>query len=674
MSKSALQLALLAGTMFSTTAMAQMVSIDGGRIDPVQIHLDEHGNVINPPTYSNRAVGVTYGNYIFDSQVPAGEAHLLTAAIGTGIRHAIEDISFTPGPWAVGANHTITSFKITIKNELNNPPAAGTDPTIRIRFIDRANLNFFGQAGEGTDMMVANAPVVATLNLGLPDVFPNNGNFQGFVYNLGTPLTIPHGDYVLDMAIIDFTTGNFLTTDSYRFTLTSQSRQGQVGTTPGNPASPGFTAENAGNDKGYDGIFTGGAINGATNDHIRLGFNYLGSYRNVGLDFAIIGDIPATQPACNPVTLGADNTFASVAVNATAAPVWRCVTLTSDATDANLKYLDIDTEGSTINTAIAIFDSEGNVIAQNDDSGSGTNAQLSFGMGRRAAVGDGEQYDGRHWNDNGATPVLGLAAGTYWIAVVPSDTASPAAFSAGFTAIPGGTATGAATLRVRTNASTGALEPSVAPLATRITTPLGDDPLVAPGGESAAFALNGPAVRWFDFRTCVDATAAEPVLVQGTGDWPFSLSVFDSSGNQISTVNGTDGVTADVNLTANPAGTYYGVIAYDQPPDFSPSPATDGRWHVRGRDGDAGFEFTFAVFVTNTTCGTPCPGNECGPQDYNGDGDSGTDQDIEAFFACLGGTCCETCFCQGSDFNGDGDFGTDQDIEAFFRVLGGNPC
>ncbi|HYE61829.1 MAG TPA: hypothetical protein VD997_07510 [Phycisphaerales bacterium] len=72
--------------------------------------------------------------------------------------------------------------------------------------------------------------------------------------------------------------------------------------------------------------------------------------------------------------------------------------------------------------------------------------------------------------------------------------------------------------------------------------------------------------------------------------------------------------------------------------------------------------------------GPSCPGNACGPQDYNGDGDSGTDQDIEAFFACLGGNCCDACFCQGSDFNGDGDFGTDQDIEAFFRVLGGNAC
>jgi hypothetical protein len=72
--------------------------------------------------------------------------------------------------------------------------------------------------------------------------------------------------------------------------------------------------------------------------------------------------------------------------------------------------------------------------------------------------------------------------------------------------------------------------------------------------------------------------------------------------------------------------------------------------------------------------GNPCPGNVCGGQDFNGDGDFGTDQDIEAFFACLGGNCCATCFCQGSDFNGDGDFGTDADIEAFFRVLGGGNC
>ncbi|HYE62641.1 MAG TPA: hypothetical protein VD997_11655 [Phycisphaerales bacterium] len=58
--------------------------------------------------------------------------------------------------------------------------------------------------------------------------------------------------------------------------------------------------------------------------------------------------------------------------------------------------------------------------------------------------------------------------------------------------------------------------------------------------------------------------------------------------------------------------------------------------------------------------------------DFNRDGDTGTDQDIEAFFACIGGQCCPTC--ATADFNGDGDTATDQDIEAFFRVLGGGGC
>ncbi len=60
--------------------------------------------------------------------------------------------------------------------------------------------------------------------------------------------------------------------------------------------------------------------------------------------------------------------------------------------------------------------------------------------------------------------------------------------------------------------------------------------------------------------------------------------------------------------------------------------------------------------------------NLCGSADFNCDGDVGTDQDIEAFFAALSGG-------PGSaDFNRDGDVGTDQDIEAFFRVLAGQSC
>jgi len=64
----------------------------------------------------------------------------------------------------------------------------------------------------------------------------------------------------------------------------------------------------------------------------------------------------------------------------------------------------------------------------------------------------------------------------------------------------------------------------------------------------------------------------------------------------------------------------------------------------------------------------------CGSADYNGDGDFGTDLDIEIFFRCLGGDCPLICDIWCSDFNGDGDFGTDADIEAFFRVLAGGFC
>jgi hypothetical protein len=58
--------------------------------------------------------------------------------------------------------------------------------------------------------------------------------------------------------------------------------------------------------------------------------------------------------------------------------------------------------------------------------------------------------------------------------------------------------------------------------------------------------------------------------------------------------------------------------------------------------------------------------------DFDGDGDTGTDADIQAFFACLAGNCCPLC--GSADFNNDGDTGTDADIESFFRVLAGGPC
>jgi hypothetical protein len=74
--------------------------------------------------------------------------------------------------------------------------------------------------------------------------------------------------------------------------------------------------------------------------------------------------------------------------------------------------------------------------------------------------------------------------------------------------------------------------------------------------------------------------------------------------------------------------------------------------------------------INFTITGRPAP--VCGSADFNHDGDGGTDADIEAFFACIAGSCCATC--DSADFNYDGDSATDADIEAFFRVLAGGAC
>lgn len=65
-----------------------------------------------------------------------------------------------------------------------------------------------------------------------------------------------------------------------------------------------------------------------------------------------------------------------------------------------------------------------------------------------------------------------------------------------------------------------------------------------------------------------------------------------------------------------------------------------------------------------------CPRRTCTP-DFDGDGNAGSDADIQAFFLCLAGDCCQRCT---ADFNNDGDAATDADIEAFFRVLAGGAC
>jgi hypothetical protein len=64
----------------------------------------------------------------------------------------------------------------------------------------------------------------------------------------------------------------------------------------------------------------------------------------------------------------------------------------------------------------------------------------------------------------------------------------------------------------------------------------------------------------------------------------------------------------------------------------------------------------------------------CDSVDFDCDGDTGTDADIEAFFRCLAGDCPAAPCTNDADFDNDGEAGTDADIAWFFSVLGGGPC
>jgi hypothetical protein len=665
--KKSLLLSAATGLFIGGSAFAQP-NVPEGMGQRYQI--DQEGHILSVlGPYSERAVGYTYSNYLFNG--PA----LGATSNGAGHRHDLEDISYTPGPWGTFAGpYTVSKFAFSLRRF--QAVAAPATSILQYRWWNAADVNWLGFGGAGTSMFNPAAVPVQTLNITLPTV--TNDLINGFELTLATPFTLPNTATYVEARLLSNATdpGTDLGNDSWRLVLSNASGQAA----PANPGTIGSTTPDYGLDQsaaGPTGMIGGAANAPAPNRHrATLALNFP-PVAYVTLDFAMGGDIPAVAPTCQTVVLGADNTFVTDTQAYTATGVkWYCVTLAHDATDENLRYIDFDTETvGGVDAALAVYRSDGTLVATDDSAGSGTNAMLTFGIGRRLSEGDGRQYDGRNWDDTQATPIHGLSAGTYYVAVATSGAGSGAAFSAGWTATGNGTA-GNVRFRVRANDSAaGLLNPSERPIAIRIVGTSSEDPIVAPGGQSAPTPLNGPDMLWMDVNLCNAADASNQVTFDMTGSVAtnYNITIFDDSGNMVTQGTGTDVAPAILSFGgANPGlplGHYYAAMTYAPLPDLAPSPTTAGRWHARGENGSIGFNFVLSVTVPWATCGAAV----CCRNDYNGDGDVGTDLDIENFFSCLSGSCCATCP-PNADFNCDGDVGTDGDIESFFRVLGGGAC
>jgi hypothetical protein len=665
---------------FVSTAIAGLATPVLAQSDDTITGIPVHVLDASAGTYHNRALGVPFD--LWTNANASGLFRFLGQANG---KHVLEDINFAPGPWGSQATRVIDAIDFSVWGNTGDPFR------IRITLYNPADVNFAGFTGDGTSMI--NAAAVPLRTMEFP---PANGTYsyvgEGFVIINnplpGGPLAIPAAltGLVAEMQIIDINGAPMTTGDGALF-FSNNSTRGELTGLPENyvnPAAPGGSTPSYGRDTDNNGIFTGAAASSGTAGERRhiIVQDLPPNYVTYGYSLALRGDIVVVPPTCTSFTLGAPNTFAPTSTTlANNGVAWYCVTLPSGATDSALKYIDIDTYGSVADVAIGLFTSAGIRIAVDDESGGGGQALISSGIGRRANTSGGADYQGWTYLQTGlgiAPPgVDGLPAGTYYVAIACAG--GGAIFGDGFFASGAGTG-GAATLRVRTNVATGAIAPSDPPVADRIIGIGSEDPITSPGGATPETALFSPGVQWFDVQLCHDADASNPVTFDvsaaaGTEPLGKSIYVFDNSGNlKGSATGGRPSVPTVAFGGTDPflaAGRYYICAAFNYSGtdvDLAPSPASNGRWHVRPRVNDGGYTLKVTVLVPWTSCPTFC----C-LSDYNGDGDVGTDLDIENFFSCLSGSCCATCP-PNADFNCDGDVGTDGDIESFFRVLGGGPC
>ncbi|CAG1010112.1 hypothetical protein PHYC_03798 [Phycisphaerales bacterium] len=608
-----------------------------------------------PPGYESRDLGYVYDNL----SLTFGQSPTRWGSV-VNWRHGLEDISFVPGPWAAVATRLMDQMSWGVRRAAGGP----YDVDVNFKFWDKDDVTFAGSLGTGTTMIAAGAVPLADLtillrNQGTPAGGAVANQFTTSLAGLpGGGVSVPDDGFFLEISIFDAGTTTFATNDNYRIIVATNS------TAPagGNPATVGSTAPDVGFDADVDGVFLGEPAAGGTTERRAYVLTNATPNRAAGYMVRFRGDIPPPPPP-TAIDLGciADTGVARSDTLAANTAQWYQVCLVDAANDAALHFLDADTEGSGVDCSMAIFTATGTLISADADGGSGGSAQLSFGVGRRAALGDGLQYDGRHGQ---------LAAGTYYIAVAEAGST----FGDGFTASATG-AGGSISLNLATNVNGAALAPSVIPLINHV-----DYDAVIPGGPiSFPDARGGTAlntglrgVLWSTFETIGNAGDATAFLdvdfsrlssIGGDGvayifnangdvvavsdnDGPnnapqFSFGVGDGSPR---TYSPNPNIFTGLNGSL-PAGRYYIAMALTATQDINGSPA-GGRFHVRGTSGS-----NFPVGADIYTGGDP-GGNPCDFADANCDG-ALNGFDVEAMEQAVNGDFSNYCLTT-DDPNQDG--------------------
>ncbi|MBS0196597.1 MAG: hypothetical protein JSR77_07550 [Planctomycetes bacterium] len=633
MKKTPYVLALLAATVATAVGQTDLPVPRGTVIQ--RLRVTPEGVV--PAGYGDRAART------YDSISAAACATFL------GSNHILDDVNFGPvGPWASTTGNVLRTITVPVGN--SGTTALSFD--LRVTIWDTASFsNNPMVSGSATPLFRVTVPInnitqgIFTLEL-TPNTSPTLPDSQVFVeleaFQRGTTTLLPLGG--TNPSVL---WGVELTT-----------------------SGPGSSTADWGRDRNNNGVLEGGAVGAPPAEHNQSAFN--GGACNaqfINLPIEITGDIAVTVPPST--TLGAIADSQTRTDVYTGGQVkWFSFTLPGDVSDAALTFLDIDTVGSSmVDTALALFDSQGNLIWSDENSGPDEQGQLTFGVGRRAANGNGLQFDGYDGELTGGQ--------TFFLAA----TGGPATFDGGFSAVSTGTATGNIKLNFRSNVNGGPLPPSVPPTGHELGT------LLAPGVQGTAELPGLKNVIWNVFTLCkaADGATADDFLdidfsrSDTTGDADSATFLYDSDGNLV-TFNDDDGPGLFPQLSfgstgprgpyspggqtfsgengALPAGTYYLGSAFLNVATI----AGNNRFHLRPTSGDD-LAITTDFLTGILDCTPSCP--PCAA-DFNLDGgvDGG---DVESFFtAWSNGDGC-------GDVNLDG--GVDGgDVETFFTVWQSGGC
>jgi hypothetical protein len=603
--KKSMVLTVVAGLACAGAAFAQAIpgvpfEVDRSQIQ--QIYVNEYGEPTAP--YADRAIGVVHDG-LNGTTTPLCAVYLNQAAAPQPLVSILEDLNFSPGPWASTTNNVVRIFTVSISNSA----ASGTiNFDLRMRFWDPAVVDF-----TRNPMITAGATPLREIIYPVRNLGPGLFNIT-FTLTATGQFTVPGNRVFFQGEALQpgSTTAYFMGT---QIPFWGVNPNGFVAQRGGSSNSQGF-------DRNRNGIFEGSATPGNTLEHSALNFPG-GACINTNVHYPMViqGDLPATPPATF-MDLGSitDSSTMNFTIPANGVK-WFRFNLPADVTDAALRFLDIDTEGSSIaDTDMALFDNNGNIIRADAGDGSGDLARLTFGVGRRSApAGGGKSFDG----GDGEL----AAGGPFWLAI----TSGPTAFSGGYVADNTG-AGGNATINIRSNVVSGNLAPSVAPAGEDLVADLGD--VLAPGVAGTPTLPGAYNIMWYKFNVCQDITPS------GTDYFDIDFSnndqlgdteafIFNAAGNLVVTSDDADadgmdpfylapqfsfGPSGNPRPSANPnaqpfdgqdgtllRGTYYLGVSFYQ----STTLGTNDRWHIRVTGG-SNLEIAPDFYTTISSCTPAC--------------------------------------------------------------------